>query len=169
MTSAPAIYVSIPERLDFATAAPQFTAAMNRLDGAATAELDRVGFPAGLRELVRLRASQLNGCAYCVDLHTSAAISAGEPVQRVAAVAVWEESPFFTERERAALAFTECVTLAAQTRVPASAYDAAARHWSPDEVSALLSLVVTINAWNAIGVATRTWEPVLDPGPTSHG
>jgi AhpD family alkylhydroperoxidase len=157
--------VIIPERLDFSTVAPRFSAALNRLDAAATGELDRVGVPAGLRELVRLRASQLNGCAYCVDLHSSAAAAAGEPSQRVAAVAVWAESTFFSPRERAALAFAECVTLAAQTRVPASAYDAVAQHWSPEEVGALLSLVVTINAWNAVGVATRTWEPVLDPGP----
>ncbi|MGW5238188.1 carboxymuconolactone decarboxylase family protein [Monashia sp. NPDC004114] len=154
--------VTIPERLDFSATAPSFSAAMNRLDAAATHELDRVSFPAGLRELVRLRASQLNGCAYCVDLHTTAAVAAGEAIQRIAAVAVWNESTFFSARERAALAFTESVTLAAQTRVPVSDYEAVAEHWSPDEIGALLSLVVTINAWNAVGVATRTWEPVLD-------
>jgi alkylhydroperoxidase family enzyme len=77
-------------------------------------------------------------------------------------VAVWREAPFFTERERAALAFTESVTLVATTRVPTEDYDAVAAHWSPDEVGALLSLVVAINAWNAIAVSTRAWEPVLD-------
>ncbi|MFC7593698.1 carboxymuconolactone decarboxylase family protein [Terrabacter sp. GCM10028922] len=169
MTTSESTTVTIRERLDFSSATPQFSSAMNRLDSAATHELDRVGFPAGLRELVRLRASQLNGCAYCVDLHTTAAVVAGENVQRIAAVAVWNESTFFSARERAALAFAESVTLAAQTRVPAADYDAVAEHWSPDEVGALLSLIVTINAWNAIGVATRAWEPLLDPGSPTAG
>jgi AhpD family alkylhydroperoxidase len=127
----------------------------------ATRELDRVGFPAGLRDLVRLRASQINGCAYCVDMHATDAAHAGESSQRVNAVAIWNESPFFTERERAALRFTEVVTRLAETRVPAEEYDAVAAHWSPDEVGALLSLVVTINAWNALAVASRAWEPQL--------
>jgi AhpD family alkylhydroperoxidase len=151
----------IPSRLDVDAAVPAFSRAMSRLDGSATQELDRVGFPAGLRELVRLRASQLNGCAYCVDTHSADAVSAGESAQRVNAVAVWNESPFFTERERAALRFTEVVTRVAETRVPAEEYDAVAAHWSADEVGALLALIVTINAWNAIAVATRAWEPAL--------
>ena len=151
----------IPTRLDVDAAVPAFSRAMSRLDGSATQELDRVGFPPGLRELVRLRASQINGCAYCVDTHSMDAASAGEPTQRLHAVAVWHESPFFTERERAALRFTEVVTRVAETHVPQEEYDAVAAHFSPDEVGALLALVVTINAWNAIAVASRAWEPVL--------
>ncbi len=151
----------IPTRLDVDAAVPAFSKAMSRLDGSATQELDRVGFPAGLRELVRLRASQINGCAYCVDTHSADAVSAGESAQRVNAVAVWNESPFFTERERAALRFTEVVTRVAETRVPAEEYDAVTAHWSDDETGALLALIVAINAWNAIAVATRAWEPVL--------
>ena len=85
---------------------------MAYLDTAATKELDRVGIPAGLRDLIRLRASQLNGCAYCVDMHSKDAAENGEPQQRIHAVAVWAESPFFTEKERAAFAFTESVTRA---------------------------------------------------------
>ncbi len=162
MSTQQSTIVTIPERLDFSAAAPKFSTAMNRLDAAAIYELDSVAFPAGLRELVRLRASQINGCAYCVDLHTNGALAAGEPVQRIAAVAVWNESTFFSARERAALAVTESVSLAAQTHVPVADYEAVAVYWSADEVGALLSLIVTINAWNAIGVATRTWEPVLD-------
>jgi len=151
----------IPSRLDVDAAVPAFSKAMSHLDTTATRELDRVGFPAGLRELVRLRASQVNGCAYCVDTHATDAASAGESAQRVNALAVWNESPFFTDRERAALRFTEVVTRVAETRVPPEEYDAVAAYWSPDEVGALLALVVTINAWNAIAVATRAWEPVL--------
>jgi AhpD family alkylhydroperoxidase len=150
-----------PARLDLDAVVPAYSKAMAHLDTTATRELDRVGFPAGLRELVRLRASQINGCSYCVDTHSTDASSAGEPAQRVNAVAVWNESPFFTERERAALRFTEVVTRVAETRVPADEYDAVAAHWSPDEVGALLSLIVTINAWNALAVASRAWEPVL--------
>jgi AhpD family alkylhydroperoxidase len=152
----------VPARLDVDAAVPSYSKAMSHLDTTATRELDRVGFPAGLRELVRLRASQINGCAYCVDTHATDAGTAGESAQRINAVAVWRESPFFTERERAALAFTESVTLLATTHVPAEDYAAVANHWSPDEVGALLSLIVTINAWNALAVATRAWEPVLE-------
>jgi AhpD family alkylhydroperoxidase len=152
----------VPVRLDVDAAVPSFSKAMSHLDTTATRELDRVGFPAGLRELVRLRASQINGCAYCVDTHAADAATAGESAQRVNAVAIWRESPFFTERERAALAFTESVTLVATTRVPTEDYDAVAAHWSPDEVGALLGLIVAINAWNAIAVSTRAWEPVLE-------
>jgi len=83
---------------------------MNRLDGAATKELDRVGFDARLRELVRLRASQLNGCAYCVNMHSSDAIAAGETAQRLALLAVWRETSLFDAREKAALALTESIT-----------------------------------------------------------
>jgi AhpD family alkylhydroperoxidase len=153
---------AVPVRLDVDAAVPSFSKAMSHLDTTATRELDRVGFPAGLRDLVRLRASQINGCAYCVDTHATDAATAGESAQRVNAVAVWRESPFFTERERAALAFTESVTLVAATRVPTEDYDAVAAHWSPDEVGALLALIVAINAWNALAVSTRAWEPVLD-------
>jgi AhpD family alkylhydroperoxidase len=152
----------IPVRLDVDAAVPAFSRAMSRLDGSATQELDRVGFPRSLRELVRLRASQINGCSYCVDMHSADAAAAGESAQRINAVAVWSESPFFTDCERAALRFTEVVTLVATTRVPREEYDAVAAHWSPDEVGALLALIVAINAWNAISVATRAWEPVLD-------
>jgi AhpD family alkylhydroperoxidase len=150
---------TIPVRLDFDTHAATYSRAMNRLDQAATAELDRVEFDPRLRELVRIHASQLNGCAYCVDTHTKDARAAGETEQRIYALPVWRETPFFTARERAALAFTESVTRLAETRVPQEAYDAVAAEFTPDEVAALLSLIVTINAWNAIGVATRAWEP----------
>jgi AhpD family alkylhydroperoxidase len=149
----------IPVRLDFESHAAAFSAAMARLDGAATKELDRVDFDARLRELVRIRASQLNGCAYCIDMHTKDARAVGESEQRLYALPAWEESPFFTARERAALAFTEAVTLVAQDHVPATAYEAVAAEFDADEIAALLSLIVTINAWNALAVATRAWVP----------
>ena len=118
-----------------------------------------MGFDPGLRDLLRLRAAQINGFAYCVDTHSRDARAAGESEQRVAAVAVWLEAPFFTARERAAFAFTESVTLVADTHVPAEAYEAVAEHYTPDEIGALLALIVTINAWNSLSVASRDWAP----------
>ena len=150
---------TIPVRLDIDAHAKRFSAAMAHLDNAATKELDAAGIDPLLRELVRVRASQLNGCAYCIDMHTKDARAAGETEQRLYALPAWRETPFFDERERAALAFTESVTLLPTTHVPAEDYDAVAAEFSPDEVAALLSLIVTINAWNALGVATRAWEP----------
>jgi len=151
--------VDVPVRLDFDSHAADFARALAHLDRAATKELDRVKFDPRLRELVRLRASQLNGCAYCVDMHTKDARAIGETEQRLYALAVWRDTPFFTARERAALAFTEAVTLMAADHVPDPAYDAIATHFTPDEVAALLALIVAINAWNAIGVATHAWLP----------
>jgi AhpD family alkylhydroperoxidase len=149
----------IPVRLDFDAHAATFSKAMSHLDHAATKQLDEAGIDPLLRELVRLRASQLNGCAYCIDMHTKDARAIGETEQRLYGLAAWEETPYFTERERAALAFTESVTLVARDHVPKEAYDAVAAHFSPDEVAALLSLIVTINAWNALSVASRAWVP----------
>jgi AhpD family alkylhydroperoxidase len=149
----------VPVRLDFDTHAPAFSRAMGRLDKAATEELDKVDFDPRLRELVRIRASQLNGCAYCIDMHTKDARAIGETEQRLYALPAWKETPFFTERERAALAFAEAVTLVAQDHVPSESYEAVAEHFTPDEIAALVSLLVAINAWNAISVSTRAWVP----------
>jgi AhpD family alkylhydroperoxidase len=149
----------IPARLDFDTLAARFSKAMSHLDHAAIKELDAVDFDRRLRELVRVRASQINGCAYCIDMHTKDARAIGETEQRLYGLSAWRETPFFTARERAALAFTESVTLMAGEHVPAEDYDAVAAELNPEEIAALVSLIVTINAWNAIGVSTRAWEP----------
>ena len=158
-TCTPDSATQIPVRLDFDAHAPAFARAMGHLDHTATKELDRVEFDPRLRELVRIRASQLNGCAYCIDMHTKDARAIGETEQRLYALPAWAETPYFTRRERAALAFTESVTLLAADHVPAAAYAAVTAEFSRGEVAALLSLIVTINAWNAIGVAARCWEP----------
>jgi AhpD family alkylhydroperoxidase len=146
-------------RLDFDRHAATFSRALAHLDQAATKELDRVDFDPRLRELVRIRASQLNGCAYCVDMHTKDALAIGEDQQRLFALPVWPETPYFTDRERAALAFTESVTLVAAGHVPAEAYAAVAEVFSADEIAALVSLIVIINAWNTVAVTTRAWLP----------
>jgi AhpD family alkylhydroperoxidase len=149
----------IPVRLDFEAHAPAFYRAMVQLDRAAAKQLDEVDFDPRLRELVRIRASQLNGCAYCIDMHTKDARAVGETEQRIYALAAWREAPFFTDRERAALAFAETVTLLAETHVPDRAYDDVAVQFSSEEIAALVSLIATINAWNALAVSTRAWEP----------
>src|SRR5690348_9553225 len=149
----------IPVRLDFDAHADPFARAMAHLDRAATKELDKVDFDPRLRELVRIRASQLNGCAYCIDMHTKDARAIGETEQRIYALPAWRETPFFTGRERAALALTEAVTRLADDHVPRPVFDAAAEHFTPAELGALVSLIVMINAWNAVGVTTRAWLP----------
>ena len=150
---------TVRARLEFDAHAPGFSRAMSHLDQAATKELDKVDFDVRLRELVRIRASQLNGCAYCIDMHTKDARAAGETEQRIYALAAWRETPFFSSRERAALALTESVTLMPQTHVPDADFAQAAEQFSKDELGALVALIVTINAWNAIGVSTHAWEP----------
>ena len=150
---------TVEARLEFDTHAPGFSRAMSHLDQAATKELDKVDFDVRLRELVRIRASQLNGCAYCIDMHTKDARAAGETEQRIYALSAWRETPFFSGRDRAALALTESVTLMPQTHVPDADFAAAAEQFSAAELGALIALIVTINAWNAIGVSTHAWEP----------
>ena len=112
-----------------------------------------------LLHLVKLRASQINGCAYCIDMHSKDARAIGETEQRVYGLPAWRETGYYTSRERAALAFTESVTVLATSRVPDSDYEAVAAEFSPAEIGALLGLIVTINAWNRIGVSARAWEP----------
>src|SRR5215469_11421779 len=149
----------IPVRLDFDAHAPSFSRAMAHLDRAATKELDEAQIDSLLRELIRIRASQLNGCAYCIDMHTKDARAAGEAEQRLYALPAWRETPFFTDKERAALTLTESITLAADTHVPDADFAQAAQVFTESELGALVSLIVTINAWNAIGVSTRAWQP----------
>lgn len=111
--------------------------------------------PKPLLELVRLRASQINGCVYCVDMHSSDAKQAGESDARLHAVAVWREAPFFTPQERAALAFTEAATRLSTDDVTDEVWAQAAAHFDEQQLAALTVAVATINAWNRMGVATR--------------
>jgi AhpD family alkylhydroperoxidase len=150
---------AIPVRLAFDEHAPDFSVAMAHLDKTATKELDRAGIDPLLRELIRIRASQLNGCAFCVDMHTKDAWAAGEIEQRLYALPVWREAPFFSPRERAALELTELVTQAASTHVRDEDYARVTGAFTEAELAAIISLIVTINAWNAIGVTTRAWQP----------
>src|SRR4051812_29754641 len=151
--------ISVPVRCDVDAHAPTFMKAMSHLDHAATKQLDTAGIDHRLRELLRLRVSQLNGCAYCVDMHSKDARAVGEAQLRLDALPVWPQSPFFTDAERVALAFAEAMVAMKDTHVPSAAYEALAEHYGPDEITALVALVVTVTAWNAIGVSTRAWEP----------
>src|ERR1044072_5887903 len=144
---------------DYDAHAAVFSKALAHLDHAATKQLDAAGIDHRLRELLRLRVSQLNGCAYCVDMHSKDARAVGESELRLDALPVWQETPFFSDAERAALAFAEAMVAMATTHGPAPEYDRLAEHYGPDEIAALVALVVTVTAWNAIGVSTRAWEP----------
>jgi AhpD family alkylhydroperoxidase len=136
------------ERLGIGREAPAIARAM--------VELEReIHLEPVVRELVRLRASILNGCAYCIDMHTKKARTAGESEQRLYAVAAWQEAPFFNERERAALALTDAITLIAETHVPADVFEEAARHFDNEELASLIWQIAAINAWNRVAVATR--------------
>ncbi|WP_318204113.1 carboxymuconolactone decarboxylase family protein [Streptomyces sp. SCL15-4] len=138
-------------RLDFAKAAPEVNRAIIRLDAAARAGLD----PA-LVELIQIRASHLNHCAYCLHMHTNDARKAGESEDRLHLVAVWREARhFFTPKEQAALALTEAVTLIADGGVPDAVYAEAAAHFEDSELARVLSLILTINTWNRVALATQ--------------
>jgi AhpD family alkylhydroperoxidase len=116
-----------------------------------------------LFELVKIRASQINGCAYCLDMHTKDARAAGETEQRIYALNAWRETPFFTDRERAALEWTEAVTRVADTHVPDDVYERAASQFTEAELVALTFGVIVINSWNRLSVSFRplvgTYEP----------
>jgi AhpD family alkylhydroperoxidase len=108
-----------------------------------------------LIELVKVRASQINGCAYCIDMHSKDARAAGESEQRLYALSAWRETPFFTDRERAALAWTEAVTLIADGHVPDELYDDVRQRFSEEELVNLTMALVTINGWNRLAIAFR--------------
>ena len=138
-------------RMDYAKAAPGAMKAMSGLD----AYIAKCGLEASLRELVKLRASQINGCAYCVDMHSLDARAGGEAEQRLYALPVWHETPFFTERERAALLWTEKLTLLSVDHVPDEVFEQVRQQFSEEELANLTLVIATINAWNRFGVSFR--------------
>jgi AhpD family alkylhydroperoxidase len=107
-----------------------------------------------LRELVKIRASQINGCAYCIELHTRDARGAGESERRIYALAAWHESPLFSGRERAALALTDAITNVAGTGLPDAVYEQAAEHFDEDDLANLILAITAINAWNRIAITS---------------
>jgi len=118
------------------------------------------GIEPSLIDLVKTRASQINGCAYCIHMHTRDARARGETEERLYLLDAWRESPLYTERERAALAWTEAVTLVSQTHVPDAVYEEVRKQFREDELVKLTLLVATINAWNRIAISFRSVHPV---------
>lgn len=139
-------------RLNYGTTLPAATQAMIGLENVVNAST----LEPELRELVKLRASQINGCAYCVDMHTKDAIAIGMDQQRLHLTAVWREAPVFTPRERAALAWTEALTRISETGAPDDAYAVVAQAFDPVEQVALTLAIVAINGWNRLAVGFRT-------------
>ena len=139
-------------RLDFRRASPEGENAMKALH----MFVRNCGLDHALLELIKLRASQINGCAHCIDMHTKELRADGESEQRLYLLNAWRESPFYTERERAALAWTEAVTLVAQTQVPDEVYETVRRLFTEKELVDLTLAVVAINGANRLNVAFRT-------------
>jgi AhpD family alkylhydroperoxidase len=117
--------------------------------------VDSCGLERGLLELVRMRASQINGCAYCLDMHSKDARALGETEQRLYALNAWRETPFYTARERAALEWTEAITLISETHAPDDIYERVAREFSPEDFANLTLAIATINSWNRLSMAYR--------------
>ncbi|MFJ3495747.1 carboxymuconolactone decarboxylase family protein [Streptomyces sp. NPDC086091] len=147
-------------RLAWAELVPDVYQAMVRLDSAA-----RRGLDGTLLELVKVRASQINRCALCVDMHSKDALAAGESVERIVQLSAWEESAhFYTERELAALALTEAVTVLTDGFVPDAVYARAAEHFEEAELARLVAAITVINAWNRFGVTCRLVPGHYRPG-----
>ncbi|MFM1653313.1 carboxymuconolactone decarboxylase family protein [Brevibacillus sp. B_LB10_24] len=113
-----------------------------------------------LKELIKIRASQINGCAFCIDMHTKDARKLGETERRIYALNAWRETPFFTPEERAVLALTEAVTLVTEGHVPDEVYSEVRRYFDETQTAELIMAIVTINAWNRIAISTRKMPPV---------
>ena len=146
-------------RIEYAKAAPGAMTAMLGLE----TYVRHCGVEGSLIELVKLRASQINGCAYCVDMHTKDARAKGETEQRLYAMVAWEETPFFTERERAALAWTEAVTLVGEGHVPDDIYEQARRSFGERELIDLTLAIIVINGWNRLAISFRTVPGTYQP------
>jgi AhpD family alkylhydroperoxidase len=121
-----------------------------------------------LLELVRMRASQMNGCAYCLDMHSKDARAAGETEQRLYCLPAWRETPFYSERERAALAWTEAVTMVSEGHVPDEVFELARKQFSEEELADLTLAVVSINGWNRFSIAFRAPAGTYQPPRIHH-
>lgn len=132
------------------------------------AYLHECGLEESLLHLIKLRSSQINGCAYCLDMHWKDLRAIGENEQRLYSLDAWRECPYYTERERAALAWTEAVTLVAQGHVPDAVYEEARQQFNEKELSDLTFAVAAINAWNRMAIASRTVPGQYQPAKKQH-
>ncbi|GGP60350.1 alkyl hydroperoxide reductase AhpD [Streptomyces abikoensis] len=145
--------------MDFYKHAPEVRKAMFALSKAANDGVDPV-----IGELVKIRASQLNHCAFCIDMHVKDARKAGESEARIYLLNAWEEAPgYYTEKEQAALALTEAITVLTDGFVPDEVYERAARHFSEEELAHLIAAIIVINSWNRISVSTRVQPGSYQP------
>jgi AhpD family alkylhydroperoxidase len=138
-------------RIEYAKVAPGAVQAMQALEG----YIRQSGLEPDIFELVRVRASQINGCAFCIDMHTKEAQAAGESEQRLYALDAWRETPFFSEREQAALEWTEAVTRVSERHVPDEVYERAREQFTEKELVELTMAVVATNGWNRLAISTR--------------
>lgn len=152
-------------RLNFAKAAPGAYRAMSQLEQ----YIRNCGLERSLLELVKIHASQINGCAYCLDMHTKDARAAGESEQRIYLLSAWREAPFYSERERAALEWTEALTLIAENEVSDELYQRVKPHFTDEELVNLSLAIVTINGWNRLAISSRSEVGSYQPKqPIAH-
>ncbi|HEY6947596.1 MAG TPA: carboxymuconolactone decarboxylase family protein [Gemmatimonadales bacterium] len=147
------------ERINYSKVAPEGVRVLSGLE----AYLRTSGLEAGLLDLIKTRASQLNSCAYCIDMHTKEARAGGETEQRLYALSAWRETPFYRDRERAALAWTDAVTLISHGPVPDTLYQEARQHFSEKELVDLTLALVAINGWNRLAIPFRTVPGTYQP------
>ncbi|WP_098957631.1 carboxymuconolactone decarboxylase family protein [Pseudonocardia sp. N23] len=159
-TTAPDRAPEHPARLQMAELAPDVYKAMIRLDGAVRRNIDPV-----INELVKIRASQINHCAFCIDMHTKDALAAGESVERIVQLPAWDESRhFYSPKEIAAIELTEAITVLTDGFVPDDVYARAAEHFDETELAHLIAAITVINAWNRFAVSTRMVPGHYTPG-----
>ncbi|MEO8416504.1 MAG: carboxymuconolactone decarboxylase family protein [Ginsengibacter sp.] len=140
------------ERLNYASVSPRALHAMLELEK----YISTSGLEHSLYELIKTRASQINGCAYCLDMHTKDARKAGETEQRLYALSAWRETAFFSERERAALEWTEALTVISENDIPDSLYDSVRKYFNEMEMVELSMAIIAINGWNRLAIGFRT-------------
>lgn len=146
-------------RIDYQQVAPDAVQAMMGLEQFVASS----GLDVSIVHLVKVRVSQINGCAFCIDMHTKEARADGETEQRLYALDAWRETPFYSDRERAALAWAEAVTNVGESRVPDAVYETARDHFDEDELVALNMVVIAINGWNRLAIPFRTVPGTYEP------
>jgi AhpD family alkylhydroperoxidase len=150
-------------RIDISHASPAAYKAVLGLEQHVRSSVDPT-----ILHLVKIRASQINGCAYCIDMHTKDARAAGETEQRIYALDAWRETPFYSEKERAALALTEAVTLIREGHVPDAVYEEARAHFNEAEIMNLALAIATINVWNRLAITFRAVPGEYQPAKSVH-
>ncbi len=151
-------------RLEYSKAAPGAFEAMRQVQK----YVDNSGLDHSLMELVKMRASQINGCAYCLDMHSKDARALGETEQRLYGLDAWHESPFYTERERAALAWTEALTLISESHAPDNVYEQVRAQFSEKELVDLTMVIIAINGWNRLAIGFRSVAGTYQPAHHEH-